>query len=275
MKTNKLDDIFKKKLQVYEVQPSDHAVERMMGKLQQRHRYIWIKRLMVAAGLLLLGAGTIWLAEVFVKTEGDKVVVGSEKIMPQPIENKMLSSEMQSFEENAALRSDEKETESSPAITKNTIASDDSGLGAMTVNIKGPDMENESEAMNVNRSKEQVNSEYYPQEQKGELQMPVLISNPVMASNTAPEVESSAKDMQAGIMEEIKIVPIKIVYKKANDSQDVEPVKRNGLLKKGYKKIAAVVDRMNIKEGAKDKLRKTRDDLVAMNPVKIFSKDEN
>ena len=275
MKINKLDDLFKKKLQAYEVQPSDHAVERMMGKLQQRHRYIWIKRLMVAAGLLLLGAGTIWLAEVFVKTEGDKIVVGSEKIMNQPIENEVLRSEMQSFEENAAFRSDEKETSASPAIAKNTIVTDDSDLGKLPVNINSPDMENEAKVKDVKRSEEQVEGEEYRQERKGESQMPVLVSDPVIASRTVPEVESSAGDMQTSIVEEDEVVPIKIVYKKTNDSQDIEPIKKNGLFKKGYKKIAAVVGRMNIKDGAKDRLRKTRDDLVAMNPVKIFSKEEN
>jgi len=274
MKTNKLDDLFKKKLQAYEVQPSDHAVERMMGKLQQRHRYIWIQRLMVAAGLLLLGAGTIWLADVFVKTEADKiVVVGSEKIMNQPIENEVLRSEMQSFEENAVLRSGEKETASSSAIAKSTIVTDDSDLGKLPVNINRPDMENEAKVKDVKRSEEQV--EGYLQERKEEQQMPVLVSEPVIASRTVPEVESSAEDMQTSIVEEDEVVPIKIVYKKTNDSQDIEPIKKNGLFKKGYKKIAAVVDRMNIKDGAKDRLRKTRDDLVAMNPVKIFSKEEN
>lgn len=264
MKTNKLDDIFRDKLRAYEVQPSDRAVEMMMGKLRQQHRSVWIKKWLVAAGLLLLGIGAIWMADILVKTDGDKIFTNVvNKTASGQAEDKVL------LEETPAIRLNENNI-----ISEGVVKAIDIENTEKTVNTNVPDIVNELVVEVAKSSEKPVYIEKHPHKQQDEGQMPVVISDFVKDSDTMPDSEQSAVNAQTGNIEK-EIVPIKIVYKKTDVVQKQKSNKKNGLFKKGYKKVAAVIDQMNIKDGAKDKLRKTRNDLLAMNPVRLFKKEEN
>ncbi len=249
MKTNKPDELFRKRLGGCEITPSSEAFESFCQQLEQRHRSRRLKIWLRAAGLLLLGAGLVWLSRETVSQR--ERLGGNTKIanlVPHEAGDKIYEGESMSAE-NAADIHEKKSITISDAMAPDMKEREEPGGR----DIKRPDKPKQASAS--------------PETSFQDMEKQVITG----PGENLPYMNQTVK---AGKRKET--VTIRIVYRKTGGKEikTMEKEKNKvGLLRNGYKKVAAVFDRLNIKEGVRDKLKKTKEELVAMNPVKMFRKE--
>lgn len=275
MKTNKLDKFFRAGLEDYEIAPSEATVERFRRDLARRHRSATARRWLRAAGFVFLGAGILWLAGTLNQTGEQVLQRGEVAGVAQPAAGE--KSEIPKLQEGRVQKEPDKEKET----RVRTTSPEKTAVGR-------------SLAVQSGRHPENPRGGTTPSDRTLAGTESVANARQIIAKNEVPgaqersraELENPGKEMERENLSGEKnaihaslpgreYVPVRIVYKKsAGEKRKTEQDNRDkGLLKRGYKKIAAVLDRINIKEGARDRLQKTKEELVVMNPAKLFKKE--
>ncbi len=282
MKTNKLDKLFKRQLEGYKIEPSSKAVGRFHQQLGRKHRLLKQKMFYRVAVILLFGSGILWLALMH---QREQTGVGSVKATVERAEfNNKSQNEDLTLNEDVVRESVNGENGLS---NSETLLPEKNGKeGAMDSESKSQEyVASEANVMNGQLKRSKKNGFIKPERTLKNMAGQITgVPSPSYAEYEEPGTGTSsdnvtAKNMESKASTKRETVPIRIVYKRTAKGNEVKTSEINkakeGFLKKGYKKVAAIVDRLNIKEGAREKLAKTRDELVAMNPVKILRKEED
>jgi hypothetical protein len=218
----------------------------------------------------MLGAGAIWMGSIVIRSgssahsERDIVRVMPGDIQPGPKEQVL-------FEEDDIPGQHEKAGVSPAGQTEKMETISDAGTANVTVNTtlatagRGERVRGRRAArMATIGTVVHEEAETIPRDAHENYNEPAAETAVVMAGGDDP----------ADVVNDVRKVPIKIVYKRTEPGKS-EKTKGEGILKMGISKITAAIDRLNLRDGAKSKLQKTRDDLVALNPVNMFKKEEN
>lgn len=270
MKGNRIDELFRKKLVGYGTEPSPQALESLRIKLGRRRKAISMRRWAIAATITLLGAGAIWMGSVMIHW-GSSAYPERDIAGVRPGDFQIGSKGQVHFEGEDIPGQPEKAGGSPASQTEKEKTISDAGTADVAVNTTH-DNAGRVERVRGSRAAKMASIETVVHKEAETIPREAPENYNEQAPDTA--VAMAGRDDPAKVANDVRKVPIKIVYKRTEPGE-FERGKRKGIIKKGIGKITAAIDRLNLRDGAKSKLQKTRDDLVALNPVNMFKKEEN
>jgi len=271
---NKLDNLFKSQLSKFEETPSHGAWDQIHEKLASKRKAIWVKRIAIAASLILIATvgflGYRYTEKLNIETVSEVVSIVEEK-------NEILNdtSTDVNTEEGLIERAD-KITEDKTQVDKVEDLQKD-----LAQAYSGSDKEL---AKPVNNAKEEV-------EQNGMLIATSIGKREPVTSIAIEEVLQDNGDVIAGHDEKVdmaklndredviepkkqkaKVYPkVRIVYK-ANQDSELVASERKTIIDRGINKITEFSDEHLLTNNRKTKLRNTKDDLLALNFGKLLNK---
>ncbi len=278
---NRLDQLFKNKLAKREEIPSPKAWGQIQGQLKSGKRKLWMKRLAVAAAILLfatVGAALLNIQSSESEKNLSKSMNGTEGKQPQvgyrmdkvfsriigvdsgaireqikehnnaPAGQQDITAEKQDLE--IPLESEQKITK--PLMIKKQLPQEERHL----VNIEAIDSE-----ISTNPEANGLDDSTKSMENEG---ISDVAEAPQLAGNN--ERESPA----AAAVEQRRQRKVTIIYKASKNSTLVESGKKN-ILEKGLGEISKFSNEHLLTDSRKAQFSQTKDDLLALNFGKLFT----
>lgn len=263
---NKIDRLFWEKLGGMEVPPAPGSWEAInRGAAGQKNAVHWVRWAAAAVLLLTLGLGYLL----------DRTLRRSE---PE-------SSNLSAVVESAPARDGQGQPAAEGSRQNNQIQPEqitavaDPGLGEgkpgprqaaakMPVDVKPEEVHDEPEAQSLLTALIPVEdevSESVVGTAVTEDQVPQPEAGAVLLADNGMQPQADATDFEA--------LPIRIVYKKGREPEP-EPYDK-GLTQRGMEKLTALTDELKLSEEAREKLRNTKEDLLAFNFRNLINRKNN
>jgi hypothetical protein len=254
----RLDQLFKEKLDSHKVEPSAHAWERLNNQLSGKRKYRLAKRLaIVASFLLLLSAGVVGYRYLN-RIAPESTVVSQNKSEKEPqkeiVEPK--KTERNSDPEISSIKKpenipDSHEQPQTVTTDKKEVIKKNIAPTPMTQKEMAPIEQTIDTEVETNNSDLALNSE---------------------ESSLPAENEIEPQDNTNNVIEKETTYPkIRIIYK-ADDGSELVADNGGNVFDKGIKKITRFSDEHIITDEVKTKLRNTKEDLLALNFGKLLTK---
>ena len=274
---NRLDQLFRNRLSKYEEIPSSQAWEHIHEKLASKKKVFWGKRLAIAASVLLIATVGFFGYRSFTNMEVDSgnnlstSIVEENKLNDQPT---TLNDELMPENENSNLLGIEVEG-------PDKVIAPEPQYEEISEIAEKQDIELELEQVEVPLVAE-VKMDVSQEESSGERKLTIeeperkneevftetQIKEPLIAENSIIEEDKNSNTSE----NTKKAYPeVKIIYKANTDSELVASGKRS-LINKGLNKITEFSDEHLLTADRKEKLRNTKEDLLALNFGKLLNK---
>lgn len=254
---NRLDQLFRKKLSKREEIPSQQAWDHLNVQLKKGRRTVWMKRLGIAATILLFATIAVKLLDFrsfesnkslsksMTETEGiEKEILPS--VQPVMIGEKLKLEIPQKTKPEVGPRAEK------PLIAKREIPEE--GKKSIIIERSVSEIHTDQEEMAT-----QDTAEFMEKEGILEVDGASLLAEGTKAESL-PEQAAEKKKYQK----------VTIIYKASKNSTLVEPGKKN-LIEKGIGEITKFSNDHLLTENRKAQLSQTKDDLTALNFGKIFT----
>ncbi len=276
---NRLDQLFRDKLAGHKEAPTENAWAEIHHQLSAKRRKTWMKRLSVAASILLfISAGYIAFQYVKQTVSISPVVTQHEHVeKPATPDN---TDTQKATEENSSVISDLKEAvnieNQRKAPTKNKCVKDS--------NAQAP-QEHAAHLADKELTKTPENKPDVVAKEKSELPEPSKEALPASQTesqlalndgkdgieNESPSSTESDKKTDHSPVIADDYPRITVIYKASQNSELIAK-KETGILNKGIKKISRFSDEHIVTEELKTKLRNTTEDLLALNFGKMINR---
>jgi hypothetical protein len=258
MERNKIESLFKDKLEGLIIEPSNEARERFAGKIQYQRRRVMIKRISIAASILLFMFAGIYsigifqtdkidlsMGESFDAGDGSEIAILNE--VPGPQSNPQEQNENPIFDEETAINMEYSSTRNSETGT----------VGNISQNLEGNEIKNiyPSTDIEVSVGMDQEYDESITRQVEESTYIEYFVADPDMLKNEQSEHVSPA-DQQAEPMK------ITIEYIASGDKSRQSETKRSNF----YSKL----DNMKSVDEVLGDIRTYKDKLFALD----FKKEE-
>jgi hypothetical protein len=254
---NKIDRLFREKLGGMEMMPSTRGWEQISrGAVSRKSTMPWIRW---AAAVFLLVMGIAYLFER-----------GQRQAMPGVMLSEKAESASQIADSPPALaKAPEVEAPAAEVIESDKTPARKFRSHSDAVRIQAP-APTPTKALSS------------PEERAPQLQLAVAEpaeAGPIGEQATAtgfihenPDLRADAGEFN-NAFESAEPLPIRIVYKKGRQP---EPDRAGlGIMQRGMEKLTALTDDLKLSEEAREKLRNTKDDLLAFNVGRLINRKNN
>lgn len=283
---NKLDQLFKNKLAKREEIPSPQAWGQIQGQLKTGRRKMWVKRLAVAAAILLfatIGVGLLNIQSSESEKSLSKSMNGTmEKEQPEvgyrmdKVFSRIIGVD------SGAIRAQTKEHNHAPAEQQAIVLEKDDLEMAMETK---PNTQKRAEQLAIKKREVPNKEKKMTKTEKADSEIPTrqiaiatqekaeimekegileVVEAPLLAGNA--EVETAIEP----VPEKKKNRKVTIIYKASKNSALVDSGKKN-ILEKGIGEISKFSDEHLLTENRKTQLSQKKDDLMALNFGKLFT----
>lgn len=263
---NKIDRLFREKLGGLEMPPAPRSWEAISRGASERKTAVYWTRWAAAAALLLtLGLGYVFERSLRRNEPDSRLSEAVESAPAQegqggPAVTGKLQNNLAEQEKNAAAvvpgqgevqPRPRQATAEKPGEVKPGKLGDESGVQSLLLTALIPVEDEASLAVTGTAMTEE-------QVQQPEADAVLLADN-----GTQPQADETA----------FEALPIRIVYKKGREPEP-EPYDK-GLTQRGMEKLTALTDELKLSEEAREKLRNTKEDLLAFNIRNLINRKNN